>query len=67
MLNCKTAVTPIFPLLATSAQPHCSVDEVPGLCAKYEAPGARVPDKTPGAEKILQKQRGELRLLHNPT
>ena len=49
MLNWKIDVRPIGPLVATSAQPCSSVEEVPGLCAKNDAPGARVPDKTPGA------------------
>ena len=48
-LNWKMDVSPICPLVATSAQPCNKVEEVPGLCAKNAAPGARVPDKTPGA------------------
>src|ERR1017187_9122041 len=49
MLNWKMDVRPTFPLVAISAQPCSKVDDVPALCAKNDAPGARVPDKTPGA------------------
>lgn len=58
LLYLKIASTPIFPVLATSAQPCRASGDVPGVEAKAVPPGASVPESTPGDPPTIGTWKG---------